>query len=877
MAASKRLVIIDGKSVFYRGYYAMPNLSKPDGTPTGGVYGFMMMALDVLKKFDPDYACVAWDKSKTNTRSRRDIYPEYKANRKPAPDDFKIQIPILHDVLEALGWPLYEIDDYEADDIMGAFAKQAEKKDYETILVTGDHDVLQMVSDKTKVAIMKKGITNIDLYDPQKFTAKYEMDVNQFIDYKALRGDPSDNIPGVAGVGEKTATQLIKDYSSLDGVYENIEKVKGAVKIKLEKDKDMAYLSKQLVTIMTDVPLKLDWKAADVTNVKPNELHEVLSDLEFKTLIKQLPAALKSESSSAGGASTSSNIPSGKVIEVKNSGELDGLMLKNKEVMILPRYKEKHGYGLESVIISDSDSESFVVRTSESISQQQIIKKITNLLKNKKLIGFELKTLLQSILHDELQLPEVGHDLKIASFVLNPLQRDMSLGGVVRASLGLDLGELTGEEATNLAGAINNTLWALYDQQKKELKDNPDLSSYLDKVEFPFITPLAKMEHYGVKLDQKHFSGLQTELEDDISDLEQTIYGLAGREFNIGSPAQLSVILFDELELPTAGIKKGKTAYSTAASELKKLQGTHEIIDHISSYREAAKLKNTYVDVLPGMTDDNDRLHSSFSQTTASTGRLSSSDPNVQNIPIRSELGQKVRKGMVADEGNVLIQADYSQFELRLAAALSGDKNLIEIFNNDTDIHTQTAVRVLGVNESEITKDQRAKAKAVNFGILYGQGPHGLSEGSGMTMVEAKEFIQKYYEAYPELKEYLDGLAVQAKEGGFVSTLLGRKRPTPDAKSGNFMVRQAAVRAAVNMPIQGTAADLTKLSMIELDKKLPEGSRQVLQIHDSIIVEVSEGESKEVGELMKSTMEKVYKVPVNLKVDVNIGTDWGQL
>lgn len=874
MAASKKLIVIDGKSVFYRGYYAMPHLSKPDGTPTGGVYGFMIMALDALKKFSPDYACVAWDKSKTNLRSRREIYPEYKANRKPAPDDFKIQIPILHDVLEALGWPLYEIDDYEADDIMGAFAKQAEKKDYETILVTGDHDVLQLVTDKTKVAIMKKGITNIDLYTPESFTAKYQMSVDQFIDYKALRGDPSDNIPGVAGVGEKTATKLIQDHGSLEGVYKNLEEIKGSVKTKLEKDKEMAYLSEKLVTIMTDVPLKLDWKAADVKNVDPFKLHSVLSDLEFKTLIKQLPENLKDGSAPA---SQSSEVKNSNTVIVKNKAELDGLTFKNKEIAVLPRFKQKHGFELESVILSDSASYTFVVRVGGDIEEEFVVKKILKLLNNKKLIGFELKTLLQSSMHFGEETPEVWHDLKIASFVINPLQRDVSLGGVLKSSLGFDLGELTGEEAVDLAGKINSMIWALYKYQKEELKEKSDLQDYLNNIEFPFITALAKMEFYGVKLDPDHFAELQVELEDHISDLEQTIYGLANREFNIGSPSQLAEILFEDLGLPTAGIKKGKTGYSTAARELKKLQGQHEVIGYISQYREVAKLKNTYVNVLPAMTDDKDRLHSSFSQTTASTGRLSSSDPNVQNIPIRTELGQKVRKGLVAAKGKALIQADYSQFELRLAAALSSDENLIKIFNDNTDIHTQTAVRVLGVEESKITKDQRAKAKAVNFGILYGQGPHGLSEGTGMTMAEAKEFIKKYYEAYPKLKEYLDGLAEQAVEGGFVATMLGRKRPTPDAQSSNFMVKQGAIRAAVNLPIQGTAADLVKLAMIELDKRLPENAKQVLQIHDSIIVECPEKEAKKTGELMKEVMERIYALPVKLRVDVNIGKHWGEL
>ena len=894
MAARKKLVVIDGKSVFYRGYYAMPNLSAKDGTPTGGVYGFTMMALDVLKKFDPDYVCVAWDKSKTNVRARTKIYPEYKANRKPAPEDFKVQIPLLKELLEALGWPLYEIDDYEADDIMGVFAKQAEKKDYETILVTGDHDVLQLVTDKTSVAIMKKGITNIDMYTPKTFTDKYKMNVKQFIDYKALRGDPSDNIPGVAGVGEKTATSLILEYGSIDKVYENVALIKASVAKKLEADKEMAYISKELVTIMLDADIKLDWKAADVKKVDPIALNSVMRELQFTSLIRQLPADLKVDQQSGASSQELAENENEKIIDAKNTkvlvlknqGELSGLSLRSKDVLVLPRFGESHGRSLQSVLISETKTQVYSIPvaspdqldlTGDKLPESAVLEKLASVLKGKNIIGFETKQLLQSFLRNDLPLPNVGHDLKIASFVIDPLQRDVSLQSVLMSSLGYDISELNEDNSEKLANKINSLLWALYDHQEHRLNSESGLRDLLQGIEFPFITPLAKMEHYGIKLDSDYLAKFSEELEDDILDLEQTIYGYADKEFNVGSPSQLATVLYEDLELSTVGIKKGKTGFSTAAGELKKLQGMHPIIDSISKFRESSKLKSTYVDALPKLVDKNDRLHSSFSQTTTSTGRLSSSDPNMQNIPIRSKLGQRVRKALVAEKDHVFIQADYSQFELRLAACLSGDKNLVEIFNTGIDIHTQTAVRVLGIDEAELTKDQRSKAKAVNFGILYGQGPHGLSEGTGMSMVEAKEFIDKYYKTYPQLKEYLDGLAEQAKEGGYVSTLLGRKRPTPDAKSSNFMVRNGAIRAAVNMPIQGTAADLVKMAMIEIDKKLPKNAHQVLQIHDSIIVECPEKDADEISEMMREIMERIYALPVKLKVDIATGKDWGEL
>jgi DNA polymerase I len=887
MSERKKLAIIDGKSVFYRGYYAMPNLSTKDGTPTGGVYGFCAMALELIKRLKPDYVCVAWDKPKTNIRKRLAIYPEYKAGRKPAPADFYAQIPILHEVLEAFNWPMYELDDYEADDIMCSIAKRAASEDIETMLISSDLDMLQCVGPITHMYALKKGLTNIDRFDIEAFEQKYGIGVDQFLDLKSLKGDSSDNIPGVPGIGEKGAADLLREYKTLDGIYENIALVKNTLAKKLEAGRDLAYLSKEVARLYDDAPIKLDLEQMDVNKLDVVRLEALLKRLEFRSLLRNLPEAMKATSEQKTAHRVEGAVVSGGLVDlhelplkhIASTEELEEINISG-EVVLHARSMGKHGKDPSILIMSDSEHCYAIDLRQSSLGLKKLLaSQISNI---SFVIGYDLKNTFKILLELGVdRLPSVSHDCLISSFIIDSLQRNQSLTDLAAGELDYegDLDNLDDDEILTKATELCAVLKELANIQAEKISEVTSLIKLSDKVDYPVIPVLARMERAGIKIDPGFFGKLSEEMTDKISDLEQTIYGYADQEFNISSPSQLSEILFVKLGLPTAASKKGKSGnFSTASDVLNKLRDLHPIIDEIEKYRELAKLKNTYIDTLPSMVDDNDRIHTTFNITIAATGRLSSVDPNLQNIPVRTEVGKQIRRGFIVENGNVLISADYSQFELRIAAAMSNDGLMIKAFNENRDIHIETAALVNGIKPEEVTKEMRYAAKAVNFGILYGQGVHGLSEGAGISYADAKKFIDKYFEVRPSLRGMIDKFKDQAKNRGYVETLLGRRRPTPDALSSNFMVREGALRAAINMPIQGTAADLTKLAMIELDKKLPKSAQQLLQIHDSIMVECSEEEAEEVSIIMQETMENIYpKLGVNLKVDVSIGKNWGEL
>ena len=862
---AKKLVLIDGKSVFYRGYYAMPNLSLNDGTPTGGVFGFATLATEIIRRLNPDYVAVAWDKPKTNIRKRLQIYPEYKAGRKPAPADFYTQIPILHELLDALGWPLYELDDYEADDIMAGLAKKAEASGIETILVTSDLDALQCISNKTKVFALKKGLSNIEQFNPESFTAKYGIRLDQFLDLKSLQGDSSDNIPGVPGVGVKTATDLLKKYDNIDGIYENIELVSGKVKDKLIAGKSSAYMSKQLATLYVDAPIGLDLKAMDVSKFNAPKLKGMLERLEFKSILRQMPELDEIESTH--------QIKQVKLNKYKLVNLASFVWPKTNLIMhVFAKDKQaKTAYG----IILASSSEVTIIDDPEKEINLYIDK-----LNNSKIVGYDTKTAIKYFFSQNINL-SVEHDIKVSGFILNSLNKDLGLDSLASSSLGLKLpniNQIPPEDIGVYAQDIASAISSLFYLQSKELKNNGKLDYVAHDMDFAIIPLLAKMEIAGIGLDIEQLLLMSREFEDTISDIEQNIYGYAEQEFNISSPSQLADVIFDSMGLPKIGIKKGKTGYSTAASELNKLRAYHPVIDLISQYRELTKLKTTYVDTLPNNVGKDGRVHTNFNLTIAQTGRLSSTDPNLQNIPIRTELGRKIRRAFVAENGYSFVSADYSQFELRLASVLSGDVDMIETFNNGTDIHTRTASEVYGVALDDVSAEMRANAKTINFGVLYGMSPHGLSVATGMTRDDAKKFIDKYFATRKPLIKYIEHIKKLAKEQGYVETLLGRRRPTPDVNSSNFIVREAGYRQAVNMPIQGTEADLMKLAMLSVDAHLPKYARQLLQIHDSILVECLDKDVEVVAMIMKQTMENIYPgLGINLKVDIKTGKTWAEL
>jgi len=841
----KRLVVIDGKSVFYRGYYSMPNLATRDGQPTGGVYGFASLALEVIKKLKPDYVAVAWDKPKTNIRRRKELYPEYKAGRKPAPPDFYEQIPILHDLLKAFGWPLYEFDDYEADDIMGALAVKAREKGIETCLVTSDLDMLQLINGQVHVYVMKKGFTQIDQYNPKSFEEKYGITVDQFLDLKSLKGDSSDNIPGVPGIGEKTAIQLLQQYKTLDGVYENLWEIKDSVRKKLEAGKESAYLSKEIARIWVDAPVPDSFESMDVQKADTSELRGLLEKLEFRSLIRQLGDKLDSGETST-----------------RETGNIKPFNITDFDDAA------KAKIAMADQVLAIRVGDNWLVSAEKGSGYRLSSKQAAKVLTGARIVTHDANPMLRNLLdHGVNDLPHVLHDTRIGHFLLNSLDRSRELADITGVELSEDEGPLT------LAA-----LQAAYEEQAKALEALPKLHKLARDVEFPTIRLLAIVEHRGMYLNKDFLASMSKEFEGIIAEIEAKVYKDAGYEFNIASPAQLSDVLFGKLQLPTLGIKKGKTGYSTGASELDKLRGSHPIIDEITKYREYTKLKSTYIDSLPKLVDEHGKLHTTFALDVAATGRLSSHDPNLQNIPVRSEIGRKIREAFVPAKGNVFVSADYSQFELRLAAVLAGDKKMINDFNGDTDIHTKTASEVYGIPMDSVTKAQRRDAKVVNFGILYGMSPHGLSAATGMSFTEAKDFIARYFQLRAPVREYIDKTIEKAKHEGYVETLFGRRRPTPDLNSSNFIVREAAKRVAANMPIQGTEADLMKMAMLEVEKKLDGIGEQVLQIHDSILVECPEANADKVSQILQDTMENIYpKLGIKLKVDVSVGKNWGEL
>ena len=844
----KRLVVIDGKSVFYRGYYAMPGLSMADGTPTGGVYGFVSLAIELIKKLEPDYVAVAWDKRGTNIRKRRELYPEYKAGRKPAPDDFYQQIPILHELLDAFGWPLYEIDDYEADDIMGAFARQAESRGIETCLITSDLDALQLISPMTKVYAMKNGLRNIEEFTAEYFEQKYGIRTEQFLDLKALKGDSSDNLPGVPGIGEKTAVKLLQEYETLDGVYEHLDEQKGALRTKLENGRESAYLTKQVAEIWTDAPIELDWDVADVNDCDFVRVTEILQKLEFNSLIGRLPKTMQMAEN-----------------EKKEEPKLD--VPRIEKLPDMPMFEAENIIYIDSsepdVIYISSNPESAWTAKIDEISQS-----MWQLLAQGIVIAADVKQLYHALDNRgvAVRFHEVW-DVGQAAFLIDPLKRDRSLSALS--------GYFSDDNSSPYQLA---RLHKIYREQKVYMSNNSQIARVAYEFDFPVIWALFQMEKRGMKLDDTLLKQMGDELAAEVSGLEQQMYSMAGYEFNASSPAQLSEVLFTKLQLPTAGIKKGKTGYSTGQKELDKLRGQHPIIELIERYRELTKLISTYIEALPKLMATDGRIHTTFNQDITSTGRLSSTNPNLQNIPVRTELGRKIRQAFVPSDGKVFVGADYSQFELRLAAVLAGDEKLIEDFNSDVDIHAKTAAETYGISIDEVSKSQRRAAKVINFGVLYGMSPHGLAAATGMSFTEAKKFIDHYFEMRKPIRQYLDKILTQAREQGFVETYFGRRRPAPDVKSSNFMVRSSAERAAMNMPIQGTEADLMKLAMIRLEDKLSGLADAILQVHDSILVECKPEDVQKVSEIMKAEMEGVCpELPIKLKVDVGTGVNWGEV
>jgi len=899
--AKKRFVIIDGNAIIHRAYHALPPLTAKDGMMVNAVYGFTSMLLKILSDVKPEFLAVTFDVKGGTFRDK--ISDKYKATRVKADQELYDQIPLVYDVVRAFNLPIFTKEGYEADDVIGTLVQctlDEKKLGIETLIVTGDRDLLQLVDEDTFVYLLKKGMSEFDLYNPDKVREYYGFGPERVVDFKALRGDSSDNIPGVKGIGEKTAKELIEKVGGIDDIYKKIAKlgemgVKESVIEKLRADEEGARMSKQLAAIHCTVPdLEFDLENARVREFDRPKVIELFQKFSFVSLLKRLPGGPAEVTDAGEGDAPKKKIKSKKKkqivnVDVENVKEfLDEVKGKNelyvKEVIQGKNVIEGELTGFIFV----TDSKVFLLDLKALKAKEQDAVFALFLDKKKLVVGHDLKQLLKALEIAGKTFEGKLFDIMIASYLLNANTKAHDMKSIMLRELGEELVDAPKETLFGIDMAAMSRECESFPEIKeayyKELEKEKHVKLFED-MEMPLIPVLVHMEVAGVGVDLPHLKKLSKEVQEAIEKVTKKIWEEAGEEFNISSNSQLRDVLFEKMGLMSEGIKKGKTGYSTAASELEKLRGTSPIIEMIEEYRELTKLQNTYIDVLPDLINSKTgRIHASFNQAVAATGRLSGSDPNMQNIPIRTDLGKQVRCAFVAEKGNVLVAADYSQIELRIAAAVSGDEKMVEFFKKGEDIHKATAAVIYNVPIDKVTKEMRSAAKTVNFGVLYGQGAYGLASQTGMTQFEAKEFIAKYFEQFQGVKKYMDGVLAEARKTGYVETIFGRRRYIPELKSSNFQMRAAGERMAINMPIQGAEADIVKLGMIEVYDRLRElkewekgDIKIILQVHDEIVAEVKEGLEDKVSKIMKDAMENIYKLSIPIIVDVSVGKRWGDL
>ena len=925
-----KFIIIDGNALIHRSFHAIPpTLTTKDGLLVNAVYGFTNFILKAFLELKPEYVVLTLDRPAPTFR--HEDYTEYKATRIKAPDELYKQIPLVKEVAIALDIPIFEKDGFEADDLIGTITKESEKEtNWQNIIITGDMDTLQLISDRTSVYTMSRGFSDSLLYGAQEVKDRYGLRPDQIVDYKALRGDASDNIPGVKGIGEKGATELLQAFDTLDGVYKAVAQNNGKIKSRtrelLLQNKDKAYLSQRLATINREVPIKIKWDEFKLDSFDESRAEAIFQKLEFRSLL-------------------------GKLKQIKNLGQAEQL---KKEKTPKVEYQDKFArnqaekkYQLiaddqsfniffkklkqQNAVAIDTETEgldplnaqllglSFSWQANEAYYLHLDAKTTTktDLFNYKKAgVGHDWLKKLQIVLEDE-KIKKYGHNLKfdwrvlknqgillkgiafdslLASYLLNPDNRQHGLDGVSFRELAwekisteeligkgqeaLSFSQVPAEKMAQYAGEDADCAWQLQAILSKKLKKEK-LDKLFINLELPLITVLGEMEENGIKLNPKPLAQLAKKLEKRLNNLTKEAYSLGKEEFNLNSTKQLQHILFENLQLDTHGLKKTKTGISTADEELEKLRDQHEIIALIQEYRELSKLQNTYVLALPKMINPKDgRVHTSYNQSVTATGRLSSTEPNLQNIPTRTEEGREIRAAFVAAEGYSLLSLDYSQIELRLATHLSQDKKMITAFQKNEDIHTATAAAINGVAWQEVTKEMRRAAKAINFGILYGQGPHGLSQGAGISYSQAKDFIDRYFEVYPGIKKMMDKFIADARNKGYAETLFGRRRPLPDLNADFIQVRHAAERMAINMPIQGTAADMIKKAMLNIDDYIQDKKndiRLLLQVHDELIFEIKSDKLEKYIEPLKKLMAEALPLSVPIIVEAASGQNWGEL
>jgi DNA polymerase-1 len=919
MTNQPRLFLIDGHALAYRTYFALTRAGDPSrwitksGEPTAGTYGFVSVLLSLLEREKPEYLAVSFDTGRT---FRDDLFDEYKATREKMPEDLRLQIKRIREIITTFGIPILEAEGFEADDVLGTVARQAAAQDVHTIIVTGDRDLLQLASENVTIQLSGQKLSEAADYGPEQVRKRYGLEPGQLIDYKALVGDSSDNIPGVRGVGEKTATSLLQQFKNLDNIFANLDDVPARFRSKLEEGREDAYLSKKLGQIETEVPIEFNLEACRAQAYNRDEIADLFRELEFRTLLNRI------QTDAAGGEQQMSLFVSeGQTQQtrtvhiVDNSEKLDNLIQRleaAEEIAFDVETTSTDAIQAELVGISlaAQPEEGFYIpvghipaKGSAQLDLETVLEALRAPLTDPKKakVGHNLKYDYTLLARHGMQVSPLSFDTMLAEWLCDPASRNLGLKSLAWIRLGVEMTEietLIGHgrnqrsmavvpitEVAPYAAADAEVCLRLLPILREELREKHQVKLF-QELEMPLIPILAQMEMTGISLDIDFLKQFSKELDHQITEIEDKIFKEAGRTFNINSTQQLSNVLFDDLSLqpPDRARRTASGHYSTAASVLEELRSAHPIVEHILAYREITKIKSTYADALPQQVNpQTGRIHTSFNQTGSVTGRLASSNPNLQNIPVRTEIGREIRRAFIAEKGHTLLSVDYSQIELRIVAHLSEDKAMLQAFREDQDIHSATAAAIFGVDPANVSSDLRRRAKAINFGLIYGMSPFGLTRTTDLTLAEAEDFVKAYFDRFPGVEKYLEETRQQAAQVGYVSTLLGRRRYFPQLTSDASVSEQArarAMREAINAPIQGTASDIIKIAMIRLPQALEEHklkANMLIQVHDELVLECPQSELASTSQTVQKIMQEAFELRVPLKTDAKAGTTWASM
>ncbi len=866
---SSKIVLIDGHSILNRAFYGLPDLTNAEGLHTNAIYGFLTIMFKILEEEKPEYLTVAFDVHAPTFRHK--MYAEYKGTRKPMADELRQQVPVIKEVLHAMGVKTIECAGLEADDLIGTLSNRCENEGMEVTVISGDRDLLQLATEHVKIRIpkTKQGKTEIEDYYAKDVEERYQVTPKEFIDLKALMGDTADNIPGVPSIGEKTATKIITQYHSIEEAHEHVDELKPPRASKaLSEHWDLAVLSKELATINVKADFPYELSEAKLGNLYTEEAYIFFQKLEFKNLLSRFDVSAPANKVEDGFKIITSKSEAEKVfVQAEEASTIGAVIFKDLE-NVLPLFADQAGLG--GIGLCFSKEESYCIKVEKDITGEWLLKKLADVAEKAETYAmFHLKESMEQV---TIRNQANCFDVSVAAYLLNPLKNNYTWEDVAREHLGLMIDEKIDQDMKACYESYVN--YASVEVLRQKLRDTKMDTLFRD-IEMPLVFTLFDMEQNGIRVEADALKQYGDQLAGKIAELEKEIYEEAGETFNINSPKQLGVVLFENMKLP--GGRKTKTGYSTAADVLEKLAPEHPVVAKILEYRQYTKLKSTYADGLANYIQDDGRIHGKFNQTITATGRISSTEPNLQNIPVRMELGRLIRKVFIPEEGYRFVDADYSQIELRVLAHCSGDEHLIQAYKEQSDIHRITASQVFHIPFDEVTPQQRRNAKAVNFGIVYGISSFGLSQDLSITRKEAAKYIDDYFATYPGIKTFLDHAVTHAKEKGYVVTLFGRRRPVPELSSSNFMQRSFGERVAMNSPIQGAAADIIKIAMIRVNQRLKDQkmkSRLVLQVHDELLIEAYEPELDEVQNILKEEMEHAAELKVPLEIDMHTGDNW---